>query len=538
MLLKAAWDRLSVPQQTVVCAAYSLPFPTPAHHQVYTFLTDTANAVSLDELGYPLYSEGMALAPRDAGEFKEILFLSGRRSGKTSIAAFSAAYELLLGGHENFIASAENGVGLFISQDMRVAITNLNLILSVIESSPLLAKQVLKTSAERIDLKSPEVGYGRLSMMVIPPRESATRGFACPFAICDELVEWSTDLERADPDEVVYRTLSKAQMTFPNRKLWLLSSVGYKMGLIWKAHSAGTRGQKLSLPVERREWANLLCLMSTTAGMVDPTSPNPHVTREYLLSESVKPDFGRECLSQWQEAKSGAIEPALLRSAVEEQPWERAPLPGREYAAAIDPAFRNDAFVFAIGHQEPSGEVQQDYLQVFEPEPGKPLDPREVFQAIQPVCKLYNISLLHCDQHHAESLNALADGYGLSVFRTALTNNLKIQQLSNINTLLRQGKLKLLANPVQHSQLLKLQKVRTPTGSFQIRAPNGEHDDYAMCLLLLLSKIMWTYSEDPEPERLMARTVHEECLVQAMRYREAHGFEVDWSQLPAQPYEA
>lgn len=529
LLLKTAWQRLSVPQQTVLLAAYCVPFPTEAHKMVYTFLN---GGYDHDELGYPQYDPTLPLVPQDFGGFKEVLFLSGRRSGKTSIAGFSGAYELGCGGHENYIASAENGVGLFVSQDMRTAIINLNLILSVFESSPLLSKQVLKATAEKIDLKAPETGYGRLSMMVVPPREGSTRGVACPFAICDELVEWSTDLERADPDEVVYQTLSKAQMTFPDRKLWLLSSVGYKMGLMWKAYSAGTRGSHLTLPVEKRQWANLLSLMSTTAGMVDPTAVNPHVTRDYLIVESAKPDFARECLSQWQEARSGAIEPDLLRLAVGDQPSERAPLAGREYAAAIDPAFRTDAFVFTVGHMEPDGTVQQDYLQAFEPTPGHPLDPREVFAALQPVCKLYNISLLHCDQHQAETLNALADNYGLSVFRTPLTNTLKLQQLNNINSLLRQGKLKLLSHPTQHYQLLKLQKIKSPTGAFQIRAPQGEHDDYAMSLLLLLSKIMWTFSEEPNETGWQAPTPHDECMVQAMRYREANGFQVDWSQIP------
>lgn len=522
LLLKRPWEKLSIPQQTVLLVTYGQPLPTRDHVDAWRGLTER---VEVDELGYPVafLDQGAVYTPES---YREVILLAGRRGGKTLCSAFMLAYETGCGAHEEWIASKQQAVAFFVSQDQRTAIVNLNMVKGMFEDSPILRKQVAASTAERIDLRPPEKGYGRVSIICVPPKVSSMRGPSCPAAALDELVAWSSDPTAADPDEVIYGTLRKAQMTFPDRKLLITSSVGYEQGLMWKMYQAGTKGEKLSSDLQRRPWRRLCVMLATSAGM-----GNPLLTREDLEEESTKDDFPRECLSQWQKVESGALETALVEAAVEPQCWERPPIQGVYYQAAIDAAFRSDSFVLSIFHLTGEGELVQDVLQEVVPESRTPLDPSQVLaEIVVPYCRRYGISVVQADQWQAESLAALLGTSGLALDRTPLTAGNKVSMLTVLTGLLRQRKLKLLDNPRQTWQLTRLRKVRTEAGGYQIRAPKGEKDDIAMTLLLMAGKIGWMQGAAGEvgtewvPPKV--KTEQEECWDQAMQTRFENGLDV------------
>lgn len=512
-LLAEPWKALSIPQQALLLDVYQVEPPTDEHAQALSFFREEAKT---DALGYPIaYPDDL---PSWAAEpAHEVALFCGRRAGKTSIASFSSVYEAALGAHENYLAASQIGAAFLISQDLRTSTINLNFARGVIDQSKVLRNMVEADSAERILFKSPEPGYGQTMIAAIPPRVKSTRGPSCFFAIMDEMVAWPSDPDKADPDEVIYRTLRKAMMTFPDKKLWLVSSVGFEgIGLHYQMYKAGSHGRRLEVGDRNvGRWATLKCYWSTSAGM-----GNPLLSRADLVKESFEEDFEREVLSQWQPARAGAIPVELLASAIDTGVFQRAPAPGALHICVIDAAFRNDDFVVQVVHFDADGSYVQDALEVITPPDEGELNPDTIFQeVIVPLAAQYRFPLIISDQYHQESLNALASRYGLAVQRVALSATLKAQLLNGFIQLLRQHRVKLLDHTLQRYQLQQLQKIRTLTGSVQIRAPHSGKDDIAMCVLLGVSQAQWLTplaTADAQATVQTPPTLEEECLAQVV----------------------
>jgi hypothetical protein len=117
---------------------------------------------------------------------------------------------------------------------------------------------------------------------------------------------------------------------------------------------------------------------------------------ESLRTElALDPDaFPREYLAQFSDSISGFLNSAFLRAAVAPDVYERAYDHKHIYVAALDPAFKGDAFAFTIGHYEPVRGWVQDVIRHFKPADGAPLNPAWVLEQIIPICESYTFLLL------------------------------------------------------------------------------------------------------------------------------------------------
>ncbi len=476
---------LSGPQQVLLKTLYGVPLN--AHDKDKLGFTEldywaaSQGYAVYDSLGY--LSSVLPHPVPIPKHYREGWIISGRRSGKTSsLAAVAVAYEAALGGHEAYIRAGQTALCFLIAQDMRMARNSLGFIRAVLDSSPVM-KKLMKGpgTADRIDLKN------GITIAVVPPTMKSVRGYACPTAIMDEVGVWYQDAESANPDYEVWRSLKPGQLQFPDALLLGASSPWSKQGLLYSYFEAGTDGCRAHLN-EKARFANCLVWHGTTAGM-----GNPAVRDEWLRVERDRDPqaFERECLAVFQDSVSGFLSTSLLRTAVDVGVTERAPEPRFFYQAAVDPAFRRDAFAFAITHVDDHGRLIVDVIRRWLGNLDHPLNPRAVFSELVPLLRAYHIQSVFTDQYHFESLHQIALDFNFGLEEVTFTGQSKAAIYGDLQMLVNQQRIRLLDEPESLRELRSLERVLTGGGVVQISSPTGQHDDLATVIAICANKSAW-----------------------------------------------
>lgn len=504
---------LSIPQQVALKVFYGLPLSADEliHWSVFQ------EGAIFDELGYPTQ---VTLKPYTPREYHQLTCVFGRRSGKTaSILATIMAYEVLLGGHEDYVGSKQQCVSYLIAHRADVAELNMPFIEAVVESSPMMRKEIISAGVKAFRFKN------NISIIPSPPSIKAQRGLAVPIVIGDESGFWYTDSESANPDFEVERAVEYSQLQFPNAKMIWASTPWTREGVLWKYYSAGTNGCKLPPEVDKEEYENCLCLHAPTAAM-----QNPRVTREALERRRRRDPraFERESLAKFVDSVSGFLTAEALQKTIQSGVAKKAKEERKgkkfNYVAAMDPAFRHDSFAFTIVHKDPERGIVQDVVRRFDPIPGQRLNPREVLEELSHDLKEYGVQIVYSDQYQLESLQQLALTLDISIIGRDFTGRSKAQIFGNLQKLVDQGKIHLLdpltseAAAAQFHELQILERKLGGSGSIQISAPTGKHDDMACALALAVSQAMLM-----EPENVIEvkkeKTLVDQVLEQIKRKR-------------------
>jgi hypothetical protein len=222
---------------------------------------------------------------------------------------------------------------------------------------------------------------------------------------------------------------------------------------------------------------------------------NPHVTRDFLEKERARdlPAFDREMMAQFQDSISGFIPSVLVGMAVTKDLFERPYDAKYHYIAAMDPAFKRDAFGFTVMHNE-GGRIVQDVARRFIGIP----DPKEIMNVIIPICKMYGISVIYSDQYQLESLQSLARERGIEIIGITFTAKSKTQMYGNLQQLFLQRKISLLDDYDTIKELKTLERTITEGGQVQISAPKGLHDDMATVVCIAAFQCAWAMEKSTE----------------------------------------
>lgn len=485
-LLLAFWQQLSLPQRTALKIFYGEPLSGEirdphgwseldywAAFQRHGRYDDIGRLSSVDPLPY------------EARRYPELWAIIGVRGGKSHICSFISAYEATCGGHETYLSQGRRGVVFQIAQDLRMARYSLHGIRSVLESMPFISGQggdgVRRITADTTD--SIELWNGMV-VSCIPPTVRAIRGYDSPGAVMDEVGIWYNEKESANPDREIYSQVMSRQAQFPYAFLAGISSPWSKQGLLWEAFQRGTSGDRL-------------VLHTTTAGFDNPLVEPTWLERR---RDNDPRTFARECLAEFQDSLSAFLDPAQLDRCTDTGIMEREPRlgpqlrPGDEvplYTAAMDPAFRHDAFAFTIVHTTADGAVVQDLVRQWSPTPGLTLNPAAIMEEIAAACRRYEISTLHSDQYQMEALSHLAFAHGLVIERVPFSAASKAAIYGSLRVRVQQGKIRLLDHPAQLHELRHLEQQLTDGGTVRIGAPRGSHDDLAAALALATHKATW-----------------------------------------------
>lgn len=394
-----------------------------------------------------------------------------------------------------------------MAQDLSTAKANLRQhIVPLLERSKIGAKE-LQDSGGKLNTTADQARLRNGALISVAPPTIKIRGQAIAVCAMDEQAFWASDPNSAAPDTEVERAVLPATAQFPFRKIIKTSTPWTKEGLLWRDYSIGTRGRKLGA-FKRGPHKNLLVLHASTLAMANPMVDTKFIQEQFDLDPE---SFSREYLAQFADSVSGFLNPALLREAVDvhvnERPYENKWL----YIAALDPAFRSDAFAFTIGHYEPARGFIQDVLRHFKPSEGVPLQPAWVLDQIVPLCNSFGISTAYSDQFQLESLSQLAMDRGLFLERVQFTANSKSAIYGSFQQLLNQKRLHLLDFPPQLDELLKLERTLLSQGGVRISAPSGKHDDLAtVCALAAYKAQGLTPSEGTAPsDRILGKTTEE-----------------------------
>lgn len=487
-----AFPGLSMPQRVALKAIYGLPLDEEELRIWAAF----QGAATYDPLGYI-----KEVAPKEyiPTEYESFVLIFGRRSGKTSqIIAFVEAYEATAGGHLDYVAKRQECALFLTAQKAEYASDFiLQFVLPLIEDSPILAKRIERSNSDGILLSSGLKGVSKkIGIRPAPPNIKAFRGPAIPVIGMDEAAFWYKDAESANPDYEVERAVEKAMAQFPHRKKAVGSTPWTKEGIVFDAHNAGTNGEKIQNPEKRAKFKGTLVLHAPT-----PVLQNPLLSHEWFERERAKdPEaYEREILALFVDAKDGIFPEALLKKATEGQPStyggdelaDRAPVTAElspnppMYIAAIDPAFKKDAFGFAIAHFDHKLGVVHDVKRRWKAVSSKePLKPGPILDQIKPILEKYGIVNVLSDQYHLESLQELAQDRGFTIEGVPFTAAKKASIYGTALMLARQGRWKLLDDEETFQELLLVQKHLMPQGGLHIGAPVGKHDDMATVVVL------------------------------------------------------
>jgi hypothetical protein len=520
-LLKRRFDSLSIPQQVCLKSFYGVPLDQKKRDDSglteLDYWTFFQGGGLQDELGYPLRAPEVPI-PYLAKEYREAWMVVGRRGSKTDkFGATLVAYEAALGGHEEFLSPAQPGLVFLISQDLRAARYALNFIRGALESSDLMTKSIKQVTADRIDLKN------NITIASIPATLKSVRGYSSPISVLDEVGVWYQESESANPDFEIYRAVVPGQIQFPNRKIIGLSTPWNKSGLLYKFYEAGTGGAKIEGEANQMEFANILVLQGSTAMM-----GNPWVTRDELAKDRSRDlkAFEREYLAMFQDSISGFMPAMLVEAARMNGVRELAPSSELTYIAAIDPAFKRDAFAFTICHRASDGKIVQDVTRRFLAKPGESLNPAAIVDALSIICRSYNTSILYSDQYQLESLQEIARGFGLVIMGIPFTAKSKAQMYGNLQQLFAQGNIRVLDDGETVKELKSLERTMT-SDTIKISAPPGLGDDMATVLCLAVNQAQLFLPRTAEPKKKdLEETPYERITKQLAGGRMVYG--VNW----------
>ena len=503
-LLKPCFDDLSMFQRTWLLSIYGCPLDdTTKDDRGFTQLDYWAlsqDSGEWDELGYPVKAYPIPYIPK---EYKEAWGVCGVRAGKTDrLAATVTAYEAVCGGHEAYVREGRPVICFQIAQDIKMAKYSLTSIHQTLKSMRFLkydtpSSWVTNITADRIELKNGVV------ITVTPPTVKSIRGYDSPTAVLDEVGVWYQDADSANPDFEIYDQVDSRQAQFQYPKIIGISSPWNRAGMLHKRWEAGTEGRRLrcidcrtqnkdgtgcvACEKERLPHRDRLVLYSPTA------ASNPIIPRVWLETKRNKDPraFERECLARFQDSLTGFLSSALIEKARAVGVTSRKPDKKFFYVAAIDPAFRGDAFGFTVVHCEPERGVVQDYVQRWHDPTGHPLNPAEIFPQIAAVLADYTIKSVSSDQYTLEALQYIAQQHGFGINEVTFSANSKAEIYGNLQQLLNQGKLSLLDDQDTINELKSIEKKSLEGGQVRISAPLGHHDDMATVIAIAAHEAVW-----------------------------------------------
>jgi hypothetical protein len=284
-------------------------------------------------------------------------------------------------------------------------------------------------------------------------------------AICDEISYWFDDVTNANPASEIIRALKPGMAGFPTAKLVAISSPFAKSGWLWEAFR--TRHER----DDRFVWH------------LDTATMNPAIDPAFLAEEEKNdPEYyAREYLAEFWESAANFLPSDSVQACVVAQRFELPPQPGPRYTAALDAAFRGDAFAFSITHR--TGEkILEDVIRSWRGSRSHPVNLAEVLGEIVSFLRRYRITRIFGDQFCSEPIRQALVTQGIQ-FEQRTTLGSRAQCFNSLRTLITSGQIELLDDAETVAELKRLQLVVTTGGNQRVEAATG-HDDRAVALAL------------------------------------------------------
>jgi hypothetical protein len=396
------------------------------------------------------------LTGRDAlptAQARRVMYLAGRRSGKSRIAAIIAAFHLCCRDYPD-IAEGERTIFVLVASTKSQALSVKSYFLGLLRSkSCRLAVSVVGETAESVRLSN------GLELVIMAGRHSI-RGATIVGAILEEAAfVRSLDDGAAMSDEEIIRAIEPGMGTVADPLMVIISSPHRKRGLLWKLWNR----------FFGKADARTLVIKAPTRTM------NPTFDQE-VIDEAYADDpvsAATEFDAEWRDDSSGFVAAEKLDAATDAGVEVRPRVEGVTYRAFADPAggTGGDSFVIAVAHEE-------DKLQVLDLVAGvePPFSPSEVIRQCAIVLKSYGIYTVTTDRFSGGFAPELWRQNGIEWKPSEKSRS---ELFLALVPMLNSGGCRLTDDEKMRAQLLALRRKVAPGGRESVDHPVGGHDDYA-----------------------------------------------------------
>ena len=420
----------------------------------------------------------------------------GRRGGKSRIIALFASKEIVMGGHEKYLAPGETGTFAIVAQDKERAEIIFNYCVDVFEGSPILKKYLAKPPTSGLIRFS--VNDKPLEIRIQAADKAKMRGLTIIGFVGDEAAHWP--LMGVNTDKSIFNSVRPGSSTIPNAKFVLITTPWGKQGLVWDIY------EKCWGRAEGRYGGRKWFVYQAPTMDMNPNLPPEELEEIEQLKIGDPEEYRREYCAEFTDIIHGWIAEGVIDAAVISGLKENAYNPKHTYVAAMDSAFSHDAWVFKIVHRDEKDTMVEDLTRTWTPGgPEKTVDMNTVIAFITDKCKEYKIRRVYADQYAFEPIEQSFERSAAWVQSNArlekihVTGPEKREQFGTLKHLLQNGKMSLLDHEKTVFELKNLEVKMTGNGGFLIGAPRlaGYTDDHACALAL---SVHYAYTTAPKAD--------------------------------------
>ena len=385
---------------------------------------------------------------------RELLIISGRRSGKDSVASGIAAHIAASFEPAGKLRPGERAVVALLAVDRSQAQVVLGYLRSYFERIPALAALVESATDSGFRLRN----FVDIEIMTSDHRSIRGRTLLC--VICDELAYWRSE-NSASPDREVYRAIRPGLLTLAPRSLLILITTAYRRaGLAferWSKYFGRDDPKVLVIHAESRQ--------------LNPTLPQLEI--DEALAEDPQA-AAADYLSQWRDDLATYAPRDLIESAVDDGVTVRPPDLRHRYVSFCDASSgQQDSFTCAITHMEGDVAILDCLVEI-----QAPFNTALATASVAAVLRSYRLHDTMGDDH--------AKGWVIAEFaRHGITFNSRPTEMNRSTIYLETlplftaGRVRLLDNSRLVSQYVALERRVLPAGKDRVDHPNrsGHHDD-------------------------------------------------------------
>ena len=332
--------------------------------------------------GLPMSEAELALYRQCTGRwhppekpFGEAWAPTGRRSGKSFIAALLAVFLACFKDYAKYLAPGERAHILIVAADRAQAGVIFRYVKGFLAFNKMLSKLVEAERAESVDLKN------RVTIQVATCSFRSIRGFTVVAAIFDEIAFWRSEENAANPANEVLRAVKPSLATIPGSLLLCISSPWARLGPLWQAYNRHFG----------RDDSNVMVWSADTRTM-NPTIKQSVIDKDAEEDpEMARCEWGAEFRSDLESFLSlEAVEAVMVQGRLALPPVHPTP-----YRAFVDPSGgRRDAAALAIAHKDKE-RVVLDVARAWK----APHDPAVVVGEMAAVLKSFGINEVKGDKY-------------------------------------------------------------------------------------------------------------------------------------------
>lgn len=393
---------------------------------------------------------------RDASQlpeagFNSALFLTGRRSGKSRIAACIGAYEAALAGHERRLAKGEKGI-VPVLAPVKSQASIVHGYLRSIFDTPLLRNEVVNETREGFDLKN------GISVVVLAGDWRTVRGHTLVCAVVDEAAFFGlTEDSKVKSDTELIRALRPGLATTGGRMI-VISSPYARKGWCHAQHQRNHANN-----------AGSVLVWNAPSRTMNPT------LAQTVVDEAMAEDRAAalaEYYGQFRDDVAEFIPRSVVEALVVEGRKELMPQEGVVYFAFADVSGgRGDDSAVAIAHKR-DGQTVIDFTKRYRP----PHNPHEVIADMAEQLKRFGLRRVTGDNYAADFVATSFQGSGITYTKAEKPKSaLYLELLPRLCS----GAVELLDDETTVNQLAGLERRTRSGGKDIIDHPRSGHDDVA-----------------------------------------------------------